>query len=248
MSDEPIVVLKGRISDYDVTRKKADFFFSPKEQQATGLIAVAATLMGQGAPAMGMVVSASNKDEAADRVEFTLDRQPFGEHVKGWLWRSPFAEGDEVEVVAARRGGYYEALAVARPADRMIALYPHLSRGRKAHVWNAAKWWFLGTTMLVSFVLLLGILIGSSQGHRKLIFSSEFAVAVVVPVVLFSYAFFLLPAIHTTWRWMHFVRVAEDVFKTLGWKDVENVDLVKSSKAQRKGNEPPEYRYFYFRY
>jgi hypothetical protein len=47
---------------------------------------------------------------------------------------------------------------------------------------------------------------------------------------------------------MPYVRVAEKVFKALGWPDVGNVDLVKSSKAQRLKTDPGEFGTFYFRY
>ena len=49
-------------------------------------------------------------------------------------------------------------------------------------------------------------------------------------------------------KWMPFVRLSEKVFRVLGFPDPGNVDLAKSSKAQRKPDDPSEYGTFYFRY
>jgi len=49
-------------------------------------------------------------------------------------------------------------------------------------------------------------------------------------------------------KWMPFVRLTEKVCRTLGIPHAGNVDLVKSSKAQRKPDDPGEYGTFYFRY
>ena len=57
----------------------------------------------------------------------------------------------------------------------------------------------------------------------------------------------LPPGIHLAWRWMYFVRIAEDVFRTFGWKDVERIDLRKSSKGS-KGPDVFGYGYLYYRY
>jgi len=49
-------------------------------------------------------------------------------------------------------------------------------------------------------------------------------------------------------KWMPFVRLTEKVCRTLGFPDPGNVDLVESSKTQRKPDGPGEFGTFYFRY
>ncbi len=49
-------------------------------------------------------------------------------------------------------------------------------------------------------------------------------------------------------KWMPFVRVAEKVFRALELPNPSHIDLVKSSKAQRKPDDPGEYGTFWFRY
>jgi len=51
-----------------------------------------------------------------------------------------------------------------------------------------------------------------------------------------------------TRKWLPFVRVSEKVFRTLGLPNPSNIDLVRSSKAQRKASDPGEFGTFYFRY
>ena len=131
------IKLSGRIANYRCTRGHASFFFTEGDQNTMGVVAVAAAAAGLGGPAMGVAVNASSMEEAAHYVEFELDGQP----VKGWVWRSPFQEGDEVEVAAEWQGDHYEVFGIARPADRIVALYPHCSRGQARHVKNAVKWW-----------------------------------------------------------------------------------------------------------
>ena len=133
------IKLTGRIANYRCTRGNASFVFTESDRNTMGVIAVAAAAAGLGGQAMGVAAGASSMEEAADFVEFELHGQP----VKGWVWRSPFQEGDEVEVAAEWQRDHYEAFGIARPADRIVALYPHCSRGRLRHVRNAVKWWFI---------------------------------------------------------------------------------------------------------
>ncbi|MGC5276288.1 hypothetical protein ACPXAM_24450, partial [Escherichia coli] len=74
-----------------------------------GMVAVALAATGMGGQAIGTATNASRINEEADFVSFELN----GKRVKGWLWRSPFSEGDDVDVVAVWQGDYYELMAMA---------------------------------------------------------------------------------------------------------------------------------------
>jgi len=142
-----LVKISGQISNYKSTREHANFFFTQNDNKAMGLAAIASAAIGSSGLAMGAAISASDMEEEADYVEFEMD----GEAMKGWVWRSPFANNDIVDVVGEWRDDYFELVAIARPADRTIALYPHCSRGKHAHIKNAIKWWFLGVTGMIGF-------------------------------------------------------------------------------------------------
>lgn len=231
-----LVKLKGVIANYNVTRSQASFVFTDIDRNAMGVVAVAATIVGLSGPAIATAANATSTEEEADYLEFDLAGQP----VKGWVWRSPFEEGDLVEVVAEWQGDHYEAAAIARPADRVIALYPHCSRGKISHIRNSAKWWFLGSTLINAFGLFLSLFVVSFSLDRLLDGYPYMALG--------FYFFFGLMTFSLARRWMPFVRLAQRVFVTLGWPKPANVDLVRSTKAQGKPNDPGELGTFYFRY
>ena len=95
-----MVLLRGAISGFERSRRSHSFVLSEVQDQLIGATAVAATVMGIGATALGMIDTAGNSDEDADWVEFELD----GKQIKGWFWMIPMRNGDRVEVVAERMG------------------------------------------------------------------------------------------------------------------------------------------------
>jgi hypothetical protein len=49
-------------------------------------------------------------------------------------------------------------------------------------------------------------------------------------------------------KFMGFVRIAEIIFKTFDWPDVENIDLRQTSRDNRRENKLPNFGNLYFRY
>ncbi len=235
-------VLRGRISHYQAERHFADFVFTDQDRKGMGVLAVAAGLAGLSGQAVGMASAAGSTKEEADYLQFEIDGKP----VKGWVWRSPFQEGDRVEVAAEWQADHYELYAITRPADNTIALYPHCSRGSKSHWRNAWWWWLRGTTIFVALGLLLLELLVPTNGST-ILFDPE-AASIVVPIYMLCYPFFALMTWSLGRKWMPFVRLSERVFTALGWDNPAEVDLVKRSKAQRRGGESFDYGVFYFRY
>ena len=227
--------LSGKISNYQCVRKSASFVYSKGDQEKFGVVAVAAALAGMGGQATAVTASASVLEEEADYVQFCLN----GDTVKGWVWRSPFKEGDLVDVAAEWRGSHYEAYGIARPADRMIALYPHCSRSRIQHIKNAVKWWFICNLLFYFFMVALAL----SIGIVEMFYRPEFY-KIYGPLVLF----FIIMFVSLAGKYMPFVRLSEKVFKILGFPNVKSIDLVKSSKLQRTADDPGEFGTFYFRY
>ena len=246
--DQQLTLLKGKIVAYESHLLKADFFIQHDRHQqsaaesASAAMVAGAVALGLGAAAMATALNSSSRTEEADRVSFQLN----GESIEGWLWRSPFREGDHVEVVAAKCATHWEALAVARPKDRIIALYPHLSRGRRAHAISAAVIWLKLMSLMtcIFFAIALLIILFEDDSFRRAANFVHFFTFVGIPSI---WLFFLMPGIHITWRWMRFVRVAEDVFRTFGWQDVERIDLCKSSRNS-KGPDVFGYGALYYKY
>ena len=233
-----LVKLAGRIENYKVTRAEASFMFTDTDRTKLGVVAIAAGIAGLSGPAISTAAYSASAEEAADYVEFDLNGKP----IKGWVWRSPFKEGDAVEVAAEWRDDHYETAGIARPADRVIALCPHCSRGKARHIKNAAKWWLVGTTLFNAFTLFLALFTVKLEDYVSTV-QHEVSYALAG-----FYIFFGLMTISLASKWMPFVRLTEKICRTLGIPNAGNVDLVKSSKAQRKPGDPGEYGTFYFRY
>lgn len=233
-----LVKLTGTIQNYKATRAEASFVFTQSDRNSIGVVAIAAGIAGLSGPAIATAAHAASTEEEADYLEFELNGKP----VKGWVWRSPFKEGDAVEVAAEWRDGHYEVAGISRPVDRTIALYPHCSRGRVRHIKNAVKWWFYGMTLFVGLVHLA--MLATLPVDRVFVDFWDSGVFIWLGV----YAFFGLMTFSLARKWMPFVHLSEKVFTTLGWSNPGNVDLAKSSKAQRKPEDPGEFGAFYFRY
>ncbi|MCB4359495.1 putative type VI secretion system effector [Quatrionicoccus australiensis] len=231
-----LVKLSGTIRNLKVARDTASFVFTESDQSKMGVIAIAAALADMGGQAMSTASNAGAMEEEADYLEFDLDGKP----VKGWVWRNPFREGDVVEVAAKNADDHWEAYGVARPNDRTVALYPHCSRGARSHMANSIKWWMKGGAGFLLFIqipIFLFIFGPKLFQYKELYFS-------ITGLMLF----FALMAWSLTRKWMPFVRLAEKVFRALDLPDPSNIDLVKSSKAQRTEQDPGEFGTFYFRY
>jgi hypothetical protein len=232
-----LVKLSGSVRNLKVTRASACFVFTQTDQTKMGVVAFAAAVAGLGGQAIATASNASAMEEEADYLEFELDGQP----VKGWVWRSPFREGDEVSVAVERKpDGHWEAFGVQRPSDKTIALYPHCSRGRARHYKNAVWWWLVGWGGFVSVIFSTA---GIYVFGRKLVTHPEPGFAAIGLM-----CFFGLMTLSLSRKWLPFVRLAEKVFRALDIPDPSNVDLVKSSKAQRTKYDPGEFGTFYFRY
>lgn len=243
--DKPIspdvVRLCGRISGYKVERASASFFFTRSDQTEMGVIAIASAAVGMAGQAAIMANHASSLEEEADFVEFYLDEK----EVKGWLWKSPFADGDEVIVAAELRGAYYEVFGIARPLDKVIALYPHCSRGTRSHLTNALKWYGYLLVFIMMCVGFLGFMDdGKPFGFWLEMLADPYLRFLPIAFVgIFSVMSGVLAL-----KWMPFVRLCEQVLHVLGVSHPSRTDLVKSTKMLRTLQDPPECGYMYFKY
>lgn len=229
-------VLSGRIDSYKCTRSSASFFLSRRDQRGMGAIAVAASIAGLSGADTATAANSINVDEEADFVEFILGTN----RVEGWVWRSPFKDGDDVEVVGQWSKDHFELFGIARPSDRTIALYPHCSRGRHAHRVNAVLLWIwlgvIGTNLLLGLAVFV-------VADAESIATPHFLAGCLGMSTFYAAMFTSLSK-----TWMPFVNLAEKVFRTLGWPDADKVDLVKITKKSRTPVDPGELGTFYFRY
>jgi hypothetical protein len=238
-----LLKLSGTIRQLKRERGQASFVLTQADRAGMGAIAIAAGLAGLGGQAISVASAAASAEEDADYLEFELD----GKQVAGWVWRSPFSEGDVVDVAAYWDGKRYQLQAIARPSDGLTALYPHCSRGKRAHVGNAVKWWLIiGGTLMLGITIFIGWgLYQYPPQHTKL---ADALMTMFGIAAAFNFGFFGLMVFSLARKWMPFVRVAESAFRTLGWPNPESIDLVRSSKKLRTSDDSAEFGTFYFRY
>ncbi|GLU34445.1 putative type VI secretion system effector [Trinickia caryophylli] len=221
-------LLRGVISGLERSRRSHNLILTELQHQQVGAAAIAASAMGMGAAGAGLIGMAGNSDEEADWVEFEID----GKKITGWLWMMPMRNGDKVEVVAERIAeDLYVAYAVKRDGDELLAVYPHATSGRKVHYRRSLKIWLWCSLLLY---LMLPFMFLVTDGVE--IFLDVGMVVTLGAILIF-------------WMVMSgFVEIAEEVFRTFGWPNVENIDLRRTSREHRRGNKPPNFGNLYFRY
>src|ERR1700744_4879094 len=96
-TDRP-ALLRGRIENLKRTKVKRDFMRTENKKIATGAGTVALGLSGMTGLAIAVSPVGGSSQEEVDKVSFEID----GVQIEGWLWRFPFRENDEVEVVAEK--------------------------------------------------------------------------------------------------------------------------------------------------
>ncbi|MCP1574823.1 hypothetical protein J2S30_003202 [Herbaspirillum rubrisubalbicans] len=231
-----LIKISGDIKNYVSKRDEASFVLSKKDKTGMGIVSVALAAAGMGGQAIATASNVANFQEEADYVEFELD----GKSVKGWLWRSPFKEGDTVDAAVAWQGEYFELVALAKPSERVIALYPHCVRGRRAFYTLVLRWLFIFSGIFPPAATLFVFL---AFGFNRIIFKFPFWLAWGGLAFCWTFIIFMLML-----QWTPFGKAAQRVFSVLGLKDPSGVDLKKTTKAQRKPGDPPEMGAFFFRY
>jgi len=135
---------------------------------------------------------------------------------------------------------------MAKPDEKVIALYPHCSRGRVRHTLNAMKWWVILVAFIFGGMSLMPLI---HQGKYPWQFWGETLTDYRMVLVTLGLLLFLMLMVWAlTRKWMPFVKLAEKVFRTLELSAPSSVDLVKSSKVQKRQGDPPECGHFYFKY
>ncbi|HGM6069938.1 TPA: putative type VI secretion system effector [Stenotrophomonas maltophilia] len=231
----------GIISDLRVKHVVENVFWregDPSGIAATGAIAAALGLSG---PAAGMaMMSAEEMAEPVTRVEFRLGET----QVEGLLWNWPFSEGDRVKIVGSRGDNKkFFALSVLDEDKRLIVSYPHISSGSGAHWIGVLKYTLIfALPSAALFTLSIGV---ASIDEAPLdwfflkwliyTFSGCVFVSCIIGVGIGS-------------RFARYTRMADSIFKSLGWVNGKYINLRRITKLNRSVDDHPALGDTYFRY
>ena len=234
-------VLSGVMHNLKVEITTIDSFHGEELRQRTALVGTLSAAAGLSGLAAGMV--AMSMDEVREEA-FALTFELGGEVVRAVLWGNPFQEGDEVQVVAEEADGYMRAFAVLRPSDRIIALFPHVVSGRSAHNQTTIRGllWMSVVVAIAAVVLLTFFWAIGGGGEVGMLM-------VIIGFVIFGgIAIFSLIGWSVSRKYLPFVMMAEIIFTSLGWKDVDKINLRKMTMESIRPEDPPALGPFYFRY
>jgi hypothetical protein len=233
-------LLRGTIKNLRKTRTTHDFMFTQADRNKMGAGAVIAAAEGLGGLAVGLAGSAMDTSEEADLLEFELNGKP----IRAWVWWSVFQDGDDVEIVAEPMGDVWQAYGIRRPADKILALHPHCSRGRYAHYKASLKWYLIGFSFVFSLLLIftiINMIVKNDNDAGTLLF--------LIAVGLFGGGgIYGIIAWRVSRKFMGFVELAERIFTVFGWKDVKNIDLPAITKKNKRPGDPAALGTLFFRY
>ncbi|WP_434115291.1 putative type VI secretion system effector [Paraburkholderia caffeinilytica] len=235
-ADRP-ALLRGRIVNLVRTKTTRDFMRTESEKIATSIGTVALGLSGMTALAVGVSTAAGNSAEEVDKVSFQIE----GVRVEGWLWRFPFRESDEVEVVVEKSNVGVTCFAVRRLEDELVAVYPHCTSGRKAYVKKSVK---ICTALLGIWISVMACLFFMKAPELTL--PQKFYFLGVTSA--FPALFLLFFALSAYRKDKVFIAISERMFETFGWHDPARIDLKKTSKGKKKKSDGSGYGLWIFRY
>ena len=215
--------ISGVVANLHITQDKENFVQTRTDQAVGGAAAVGLAVGGLAGAATGAVLSSSDAADSVDFFTCTVDGQP----VWGRFGIVSFKDGENVEAVGENTRQGFEAYAITRPSDRTVWMYPHCSRGTKAHVRFS-----IASILLLSIVGALCMQLVFWLASDK---SLEGGVAIFLVVAfLTSVIGFALVGSFVATRFMKFAHQSNDIFAALEFENPAEVDLLKRLRAARK--------------
>ncbi|WP_085165329.1 putative type VI secretion system effector [Gilliamella bombi] len=136
--------------------------------------------------------------------------------LKGWLGFYKFNDGDQVEVVAEKHNDHYEVYAMLKPSEQIISLIPLCFAGRKQvlKIYHITFFiFYIVCTLLMNYFFLDFSLENLTIGFGSLGVILGIACSKVNKNSIATH-----------------IKLAERIFKLLGWKNVTNINLTKISR------------------
>ncbi|MEN1929514.1 putative type VI secretion system effector [Luteimonas sp. MJ250] len=240
--------VSGRIRNLSVSTVTVDVFITDADRAALKGTAAATVLAGSAGLGIGLLGLDTDTSSEADLMEFELEREDGSVlPVQACVWLTPFKDGDEVEIAGERIGDVWKGVAIARPFDRLVAVYPLCTHGRWAHWKKVAGWWWWISFFLVVTTVLLFYVVAVLKGDGW----SELRGSIFHVVFMGGGGLFLIFGL-IAWsigrKVSKLVPLSEAIFRAFGWKNPRSFDLYATTKAKRRPDDPEPLGLSYFRY
>ncbi len=214
-------LIKGTVSELQITKGYEDFVFSSAGKSAVGAAAIGAAAMGQIFNSTALATSSGGAEISMEYFTCLLD----GQRVTGKFYKVGFKNNEEIEMIVQPGGEVVAVLAARSPTQRLIWMLPYYERGEVAHRRNHRKWTWITST--AGCVLPFGFWImmeGEGAGPWWFLPTEMLGTFVICFAVnVFARSFFT-----------HYGYATTPILEALGFDDPVETDLYKIDRAAQK--------------
>jgi len=223
MTQPTLIKITGIIDNLQRWDGEENFVMGSGTKAVGGAAAIGAAAAGLAGAAASAAINTSDTEDPVEFFTCTVgDKNIFGR-----FGIVSFRKGDDVIMAVEEHADYWEAYAVCRPKDRHIWMYPHCSRGIQAYWENSFKKTLLGGIAFSQFFMaFFGAIIIFHEDARLDKFFNIWLVSTPTAIGITL----LIGGIVAIFL-SKFGRLSSTIFKTLGFKNPNNVDLEKRLKT-----------------
>ncbi|MFP1734912.1 putative type VI secretion system effector [Lonsdalea quercina] len=235
----PLEKINGRLESF--SREYFSEYFDVKAYRTSTLPNISDTQRGAaagaailaGSPGLGAIImtESDSSNSSAEYVQGMINGKPF----RGWVGITRLQVGDEVEMVVEWQHDHYEVYAIALPEERIVSICPMCEMGHIAHALWRIRNMFILTAILIFMITVSNtirvILDDSIYSQQDWVDNIKFLLIMLGGSASISglLAFSAYKACAPTC-----CKLAEEIFSTLGMKNVSRINLKKITKLKEK--------------
>ncbi|MFP1755451.1 putative type VI secretion system effector [Lonsdalea quercina] len=235
----PLEKINGRLESF--SREYFSEYFDVKAYRTSTLPSISDNQRGAaagaailaGSPGLGAIIMTESEsaNSSAEYVQGMINGKPF----RGWVGITRLQVGDEVEMVVEWQHDHYEVYAIALPEERIVSICPMCEMGHIAHALWRIRNMFILTAILIFMITVSNtirvILDDSIYSQQDWVDNIKFLLIMLGGSASISglLAFSAYKACAPTC-----CKLAEEIFSTLGMKNVSRINLKKITKLKEK--------------
>ncbi|MFP1937018.1 putative type VI secretion system effector [Lonsdalea quercina] len=235
----PLEKINGRLESF--SREYFSEYFDVRAYRTSTLPNISDTQRGAaagaailaGSPGLGAIImtESDSSNSSAEYVQGMINGKPF----RGWVGITRLQVGDEVEMVVEWQHDHYEVYAIALPEERIVSICPMCEMGHIAHALWRIRNMFILTAIMMVLALVFSIIDMISDGNLMLI---GFWDKYTGPLLFLLVVAFFISGLMAYSAYKAYTptccKLAEEIFSTLGMKNVSRINLKKITKLKEK--------------